>query len=204
MYVGDFDKNNNPDQLLATARNGKYYPFLGKELLEKQLPYLKKEFLQYSSMAGKTVDEIFKEHLDEAAVFEAHDFSSTILLNNRNKQFTYIPLPAPLQWSPLFAFLPGDFNHDGYQDFIAGGNFYGVIPFEGRYDALQPMICYGNGKGEFVTLPLFSTTIVTGEVRRLLAIRLANDQNGLIVFRNNDRPLLCTFKRLENTRRTSP
>ena len=58
MYVGDFDKNQTVDQLIAVNRSGTYYPFLSKEVLEKQLPYLKKKFLSYEKMAGLTFDEV--------------------------------------------------------------------------------------------------------------------------------------------------
>jgi hypothetical protein len=42
-------------------------------------------------------------------------------------------LPAELQLAPVFAF-----EEMGSKRWIAAGNFYGVQPYEGRYDAMNP------------------------------------------------------------------
>src|SRR5450432_3544794 len=48
LFTGDFDNNSALDQVLAVEKNGKYYTFLGKEELEKQLPVLmRKKYLDY-------------------------------------------------------------------------------------------------------------------------------------------------------------
>src|SRR5205085_10823282 len=51
LFCKDFDNNHNIDQVLAIAKHGKYYTFLGKETLEKQLPYINKKYLSYEKMA---------------------------------------------------------------------------------------------------------------------------------------------------------
>ncbi|HUR10883.1 MAG TPA: VCBS repeat-containing protein, partial [Flavitalea sp.] len=190
MYISDPDQNGSPDQLLAITKNGKYYPFLGKEDLEKQLPYLKKRFLNYSTMAGKTLEEIFGDRLKNAALFEADDFTSVILINDGHGNFLRKPLPISLQWSPVFAFLPGDFNNDGQADFISGGNFFGVNPFEGRYDAALPTVCIGNGKGDFECYPFLQQPLLSGEIRDIRTIQLAGKRQGILLLRNNNRPVL--------------
>ena len=45
-------------------------------------------------------------------------------------------LPDELQLAPVFAFAP--VTQNGQNSFLGAGNFYGVIPYEGRYDALLP------------------------------------------------------------------
>lgn len=187
MYVVDIDNNGKSDQLLAVAKNGKYYPFLGKEDLEKQLPYLKKNFLSYQSMAGKTVSEIFGDRLDSATLFQATTLASMILLNDGKGNFSATNLPSSLQWSPIYSFAIDDFNNDGKIDFLAGGNFYGTIPYEGRYDAMPLMLCIGNGKGNFKpVLPLPDAfNNIRGEVRSIQPIQLANHKKALIIAINN-------------------
>ena len=187
MYVGDIMGNNRMVQILALAKKGKYYPFLNKENLEKGLPYLKKKYLSYGEMAGKTVEEIFGNRLDSTALFKVYTLASTVLINDGKGHFTASVLPYSLQWTPLFAFAPYDFNRDGKMDLLAGGNFFGTEPFEGRYDAMSLELYQGDGKGGFkATLPLPSPLdTLSGEVRSIQPIRLANGKNVMIVGFNN-------------------
>lgn len=187
MYVSDIDGNKKTDQILAVARNGKYYPFLGKEDLEKQLPYLKKDFLSYKKMAGKTVNEIFGDHLNKAALFEATTLASMVLMNDGKGRFSATNLPVSLQWAPIYSFSVNDFNKDGKTDILAGGNFYGVTPYEGRYDAAPLTLCLGTGNGSFKpVLPLPETfDNINGEIRSIQSITLANHKKALIIAANN-------------------
>jgi len=196
MYCADMSGNGNMDQVLAVAKNKKYHPFLNKEDLEKQLPYLKKEFLSYSKMAGKTVDEIFDQRLNNAKVFEASTLASMILINDGKGHFTPSLLPPSLQWSPLFSFASFDYNHDGLLDLLAGGNFYGTQPYEGRYDAMPLAVATGDGKGNFTpVLPLEQTIRnIKGEVRDIKTIKLAKNKTGLLVAINNGNLILLQNK----------
>ncbi len=185
MYVGDFDNNGISEQILSIQKNGKYYPFVGKEDLEKQMPYLKKEFLSYNKMAGKTTEEIFGRKLNSSAVFEAATMQSVVLMNNHDGTFTTIPLPMPMQLAPVFSFYMDDFDKDNKKDLLAGGNFYGVIPFEGRYDAMPLTFGLGNNKGNFdCTIP-YAEPIINGEIRDIKSINIAG-KKCIIVARNND------------------
>jgi len=195
MFLEDIDKNGNADQVLAIEKKGKYYPFLGKEDLEKQLPYLKKEHLTYTTMAGKTVSEIFGNRTKDATLFEAKNLSSQLWINDGKGKFNVTPLPVPLQFSPVFSFLPGDYNQDGKQDFIAGGNFYGVNPFEGRYDGLLPVLCSGDGKGSFACKPLLTNgELLRGEVRGIKNISI-NNKSYIVILMNNSKPVFLPIKK---------
>lgn len=187
MYVADVAGNNKNVQILAISKQENYYPFLGKENLENQLPYLKNEYLSYRKMAGKTVDEIFGNRLQNAKLFEASCFASVCLVNNGKGNYTVNSLPASVQWSPVFALAGADFNKDGKMDFLSGGNFYGTMPYEGRYDAIALQLCTGNGQGAFQSVfPLESSLAnVTGEVRDIKPIHLAGGRKALLVAMNN-------------------
>jgi enediyne biosynthesis protein E4 len=140
LYVGDIDNDGVEDQLLAVAKKDKYYTFLGKDELEKHMPGLiRKRFNDYASFAGKTVEEVLGERLAKAVVLKAECLSSVLLTNNGTDGFKVTLLPKEVQWSPVFTFVAGDWNRDAVTDVIAAGNFYGVSPYEGRYDA-----SYGN------------------------------------------------------------
>lgn len=186
MYVADMDGNGNLDQLMGIAKQGKYYPFLKKERLEKQLPFIKKEYLSYAKMAGKTINEIFGNKLDSATLFEASSLASITLVNDGKGNFMEMNLPPQLQWAPLYAFMAGDFNHDGKTDLLAGGNFYGTTPYEGRYDGPPLSLCFGNQNGTFasvLSLPKEFRNIY-GEIRDVQPITI-NGIHSFIVAINN-------------------
>lgn len=187
MYSKDFAGIGKEDQILAIAKAGVYYPFRNKEDIEKQLPYIKKQFLRYSEMAGKSVSEIFGDKLQGATVSAAATMNTIALINNGKGHFKPAALPAALQWQPIFDFVQADFDKDGQPDLLAGGGFFGTIPFEGRYDAIPVIFCQGNGKGNFKSeFPLPDPLLkLQGEIRCLQPIQLAGKRKGLLVAVNN-------------------
>ena len=195
MYIADIDNNKDTDQIVAVAKNGKYYPFLTNEDLEKLFPYLKKKYTGFSQMAGKTVDEIFGPQLEHAKQFEANALGSMVLINKGNSQFLPSLLPSALQWSPINSFDVDDFNKDGSPDFIAGGNFYGTRPYEGRYDAMPLIFCTGNKSSHFTpVLPLPETfDDIYGQVRTVKTIQLANGKKAFIIGINNRKVVMLQY-----------
>ena len=187
MYSKDLSGFGKEDQIIALEKNGKYFTFLNKEDIEKQLPFIKKKFLRYGEMAGKTVDEVFGEKLSGSNMQYAATLASMVLLNDGKGHFTTALLPAELQWQPIFSFTVDDFDRDGKKDILAGGNFYGTTPYEGRYDAITISFSKGNGKGAFKTaLPLTSPfDTLQGEVRNLQPIQLAGGKKAIIMAFNN-------------------
>jgi hypothetical protein len=186
LYVGDFDHNGITDQLLAVEKQGKYYPFLGKEDFEKQLPALvRKKYANYSSFAGQTMDQVFGEQLKQAQQLSVATLSSMSLIADGKGKYSIEKLPMQLQWSPVFAFYTDDLNGDKKQDIISAGNFYGVLPYEGRYDAGYGHVLLASANG-WQALPIArSGMLLQGEVRDIKRIRLSNGRNCLLVARNN-------------------
>lgn len=187
MYSKDFTGIGREDQIIAIAKEGKYYPFRNKEDIEKQLPYIKKQYLRYSEMAGKTVTEIFGDKLDGAGISSASTLASMALINDGKGHFKPDALPDALEWQPIFDFAVGDFDRDGIQDMLAGGGFSGTLPFEGRYDAIPISYSKSDGKGHYQTLFPVPQPLVQqqGEIRCLQPIQLAGKRNGLLVGVNN-------------------
>ena len=173
LYVKDIDSNGTMDQLLTYTTNNKEYTFLGKEEIEKQLPSIRKTFLMYSDFAGKTVQEIFGNKLDDALVLNAQTLANGIFINDGKGNFTFNPLPAETQTAPVFAYLVDDVNNDGLKDIITGGNFYGVLPYEGRYDANWGDILI-NKKDHYEWLsPVKSGWLTRDEIRDIKKIKTA-------------------------------
>lgn len=187
LYVDDFDKNGSMDQVMAMAYNNRYYPFLGKDELDNQLSaVVKKKYLQYSAFAGQTVEEILDNRYQNAKRYDVSMLSSMLLLNNRKGNYIMKQLPDRIQWSPVFGFLNIDLNDDGYSDLLAVGNFFGVLPYEGRYDASCGIVMMNYVNKVYRVEGLLSTGfMVEGEARDIKAIRTINNKNLIAVARNN-------------------
>ena len=96
------------------------------------------------------------------------------------------PLPLMAQISPVFGILATDLNGDGVKDIFLGGNFYGLKPEVGRYDASYGVTFLGNKQHGFSYItPASSGLFVRGEVRDVQTIT-GNKSNHILVARNND------------------
>lgn len=186
LYVGDIDKNGQVEQILSVAKGNAYYTFLGKEEMEKLLPgIIKKKYLDYKSMVGKTVEEIFENHLQSLKKLTASTLSS-VMLNNVKGNLAVSKLPAALQWSPVFSFVTGDFNKDGKTDVISAGNFYGTLPFEGRYDAGYGNVLLNGTSGLYNVSPAQSGLVLEGEIRDIKRLKMSNNKIVYVIARNNN------------------
>lgn len=186
LYVKDFDNNGSTEQILAYTIDGKEYPFLAKDELERALPVLKKAYLKYSEVAGKTVDYMFYDLFKDYKELQAEVLSSSCFINDGKGNFKRVDLPASLQYSPIFTFAPVSYNNTG--NFLAAGNFYGVIPYEGRYDALQPsFFSFNKTNAQFQYDAQLAA--LTGQARDAKWINYAGGGKLLVIARNNQ-PLL--------------
>ena len=194
LYIKDFDNNGSTEQILAYTIDGKEYPFLAKDELERALPVLKKAYLKYSEVAGKTVQYMFYDLFKDYTELQAEVLASSCFLNDGKGNFKRMDLPGELQLAPIFTFAPLDNSNN----WLAAGNFYGVIPYEGRYDALQPSFFSFNKKNASFQYDDVLASF-TGEARDAKWINYAGGSRVLIIARNNQ-PLifLKPFKREQN------
>lgn len=176
LYVKDFDKNGSLEQVMAYTVDGKEYTFLAKDELERALPVLKKAYLKYEEVAGKTVDYIFYDLFKDYIELKAEVLSSSCFINDGKGNFTRKDLSQELQLAPVMAFAPALQK----SNFIGGGNFYGVIPYEGRYDALLPTRFSLNGNSIEHILP-----DLEGEIRDIKWINTGNGNKVLALAMNN-------------------
>jgi len=197
LYISDFDGNGQVECIPVYYKtDGKAYPFNLHDDILRQLPILKKKFLRYDAYAGKSMDEIFtSEQLEKALVLTVDQTQTCVFYNNGKGGFNMNPLPARAQFSPIYTILVTDINNDGKKDLFLGGNFYGVKPEVGRYDANYGVTFLGGQNRRFTYLPpVQSGLFITGEVRDAAAIDTKNGRQ-IIVARNND--ALQIFKKLK-------
>lgn len=184
LYVKDFDNNGKTEQIMAYTVNGEEFPFLAKDELERPLPVLKKAYVTYSEVAGKTVQyilyDLFKDYIER----KAEVLSSSVFINNGRGAFDRRDLDRSLQEAPVMSFAAA-----GTGNWLAGGNFYGVTPYEGRYDALFPSSFSWNKQDLVMNSTL---TFLKGEVRDIKSIKTGNGE--IVVIARNSQPLIFLKK----------
>jgi len=182
MYVKDFDRNGTPEQILCYTIDGQEYTFLAKDELERTLPVLKKAYLKYSEVAGKTVQYMFYDLFKDYREFKAEVLGSSCFINDGKGNFKRIDLPDELQLAPIFSFTK--MNDLSSSVYMGLGNFYGVMPYEGRYDALYPtLFSYSKQNAAFNYTSLLPD--INKEVRDSKWIRYKNGEKILIIASNN-------------------
>jgi hypothetical protein len=180
LYVKDFDNNGSLEQILCYTENGKEYTFLAKDELERSLPVLKKAYLNYSEVAGKTVQYIFYDLFKDYIELKAETLSSSCFLNDGKGNFVRKDLPQELQLAPVMSF-----TNDQNGNLLAAGNFYGVIPYEGRYDALFPTVfSFVKKENKFKISSVLSG--INGEMRDAKWLDNNQENKLLMLARNND------------------
>ncbi len=181
MYLADWDNNGETEPILCVSSNKNYYTFLGKSDLEKRLPSIKKQFLKYGDAAGRTVNEIFgNKAVKQSRRMQAFTLQSSVLWNDKGS-LRLEALPSFMQAAPLFSFA-SYVDKYGKKNYIAGGNFFGVSPYEGRYDAMLPT-CF-----QFQNHKAIKTGCINeqGCVRNIKYITLATGKQILLIAKNND------------------
>jgi hypothetical protein len=191
LYLGDFAHDGKLVPILTVTRSDGEHPVAGRDELARAIPALRARFPTYASFGASTLDRIVPEADRRAArTLVAHTFASAVALNDGRGHFALQPLPAEAQFAPVHAILAEDFDGDGRIDLLLGGNFYGVPPIQGRYDASYGLLLRGEGDGRFTAMDMTRSGVeITGQVRRIRSLRTTN--GGLVaIARNADRLLL--------------
>jgi len=190
LYINDFSHSGggNLEQVLTFYKNGVSYPVAGRDELVRKIPSLRSKYPSYSSFGASRVEDIFPAaDLRSAQVREAYTFASAVARNNGNGTFTLEQMPVEAQVSPIYASLAGDFDGDGRADLLVAGNFYGVTPVFGRYDASYGLMMRGSADGRLVPVNMEeSNLVIEGQVRHLKMLKGPNGERLIVVARNND------------------
>jgi len=192
MYYQDFDDNGKKEQVLTYYIHDKELPFANKAELEKQMPTLKKKYLYAADFAKASLNDIFESSkLNKAQKYTANYFSSALLLNNGNLQFTVQALPYEAQLSPIKDAVIVDANNDNLPDILLVGNYYDNNIQMGRYDADYGTVLINKGKGVLVAENI-NGLVIKGQVRKIKPITV-NKKPSFVLARNNDSTMLIQY-----------
>src|SRR5450432_644955 len=189
LITADFNKNGQTECIPVYYKtDGKAYPYWLKGEMEKEIPQLKKKFLQFKSYAGKQFSEMYSaEELKQATILTVNETRSVVFLNDGKGNFTKQALPLQAQLSPVYATVVYDMNGDGLPDIFMAGNFYGLKPQTGRFEASYGTLLLGDRQHRFQYIsPKESGLFIRGEVRDARMLNPAGKNPLLVVARNND------------------
>jgi hypothetical protein len=190
LYVGDFFGTGRLAQILTSYRHGASYPLMGRDELLRMNPppELRRRFPTYQSFGASRIEDIVpRSALRKGRVLEADTLASMVALNRGDGTFELRALPLEAQFAPIFGSLAQDFDGDGKTDIVIGGNFYGVTPIEGRYDASYGLLLHGDGRGGFTPVDMEQSGLaIDGQVRHMALLK-RNGERLIVVARNNDR-----------------
>ncbi len=188
MFAKDFDGNGALDPIMTFSKDGKNYPFAGRDDLVKQVSKVKKKFPTYEKYASATIEDVFsEEEIKNALHLETKVLTSTYFENTGNGTFKPIEFPNEVQIAPVTNIFTMDVNDDGNQDIIMVGNNSGAETETGVYDAFNGVILFGDGKGNFkISKNIDNGLWAIKEARDIVGLQLADGRQLILVANNND------------------
>ncbi|MFT6935139.1 MAG: hypothetical protein ACJAUQ_001532 [Maribacter sp.] len=186
VYANDFDDNNTPDIVLSTKYNGEFVPIRGRECSSQQMPFIKTKFKTYNEFANAKLVDVYGDKLETAYENEVTTFSSILLLNKGNGNFSVNKLPFSAQSFPILTVVFKDLNNDGYEDCILGGNIYETEVETPRLDHLSGVVLLSNQEDGYKAIPRNHTGLyLEGNVKAMTLLKTTNNRELLITAINN-------------------
>lgn len=188
LFCSDYDNNGMLEGIMTfQAEDGKDYPYALRHNLIDQIKKLQKRFPDFKSFKQADITAIFtEEELASANVLEANQLQTVLLINEGQFKFQGVALPEEVQFSPNYAIQAHDFDQDGDQDVLLGGNLFYVVPEMGIYDASYGHYLENKGDNQFEFAKEKSGFRVKGEVRDIILM------DGMVLI-NRSRDTLAAF-----------
>ncbi len=173
MYYSDFDNNGSVDPIFSFYIQQKRYPYLTRDELVTQMPFMRKRFSNFRSYADITMNELFQnDELKKATHLVADHLSTTCFISSQSGKFKIIELPKEVQYSPVYSIDQLDFNSDGKTDLLLCGNNSHTKIRLGKFDANYGLLLAGDGKGNFNYIPQHESGFnIWGDVRSTVQIK---------------------------------
>lgn len=186
IYMKDFDENFKSDIVLSYYNKGKQYPVRGKQCSSQQIPGIKNKFKKYETFSTATLEDVYgKKNLENALHYQVKSFAS-IYLENKNGKFIIHKLPVEAQVSSVHQIIVDDFDNDGNIDALLAGNLYQSEVETPRNDGGHGLFLKGNGKGDFLPVPVIKSGFYTsGDVKDLKRITVGSE-NYILSAKNNE------------------
>jgi len=189
LYSNDFDDNGTSDIVLSYHYKDKIVPVRGKECSTEQMPFLAEKFDSYIDFAKADLPAIYGDKkLEEAYKLTATTFKSYYLENIDGQRFIIRSLPNQLQLSAINSFVIYDFNQDGLNDIVCGGNLFETEIETTPYDAGMGNVMLNEGAGKFTLVSTEKSGLKLNKNLKNMKLLLmsSNDYPAVLAANNND------------------
>ncbi|GAB3049816.1 VCBS repeat-containing protein [Spirosoma pulveris] len=188
LVTDDFDGNGSIDPIVSYYVQGTNYPAYSRDELLDQLAPLRKTYTSYAIYSDATMDDVLNQFKGKTPQNSSITDLSTLYLVNNKGHFKIHSLPVEAQFSPVYAILTQDLNHDGFVDILLAGNQTHGRVRTGNLDASYGQVLLNDRRGNFAYIPQYKSGLyLKGDVRSLTFIN-----NQLIIGINNQ--LAKTYK----------
>ncbi|MEO6456228.1 MAG: VCBS repeat-containing protein, partial [Ginsengibacter sp.] len=172
MYYSDFDNNGSVDPIFSFYIQHKNYPYITRDELVTQLPFMRKRFSTFKSYADVTLKDLFlHDELKSAGQLIADHMGTTCFISSQTGKFKIAELPKEAQYSPVYTINQIDFNKDGKTDLLLCGNNSHTKIRLGKFDANYGNLLAGDGKGNFSYIDQNTSGFnIWGDVRSCIQI----------------------------------
>jgi hypothetical protein len=159
-----------------------------RDEMTDQIVSLRQKFPNYEKYSNVSIEEVLTpEQLKNAKQLTTNYFE-TSYFENDNGKFVLKKLPLQANFFPVYAIATGDFNKDGKQDILLGGNTDHARIKIGKIDAGYGTLLAGDGKGNFKYITQIESGLcVKGCTRDIVQLKGKNGDS--IIFAVNDQPL---------------
>lgn len=172
LFYKDFDNNGSVDPIFTYYIQGQSYPAVTRDELLEQISMTRNRFPDYKSYADAQLEDIFtQEELQGVQQQQATDLHTRYFTLSEAGTFEEQSLPLEVQYAPVFAITSLDYNGDGNQDLLLGGNIHQARLRFGKSTANRGMLLRGEGNGNFSYIPQPQSGFnVAGDVRSALTV----------------------------------
>lgn len=204
LIAKDMDQNGSMDATVFCYMTGddgirKAYPIASRDDLVGQVVSMRKKFPTYTSYGLADMNDLWNESDKQGAiVLKANEMRTSYIENKGNGKFEMRALPREAQQAPVYGSLATDLDADGNFDVLLVGNDYGMDPYSGRHDAFTGLYLKGDGKGNFISVPLEkSGFFVNGDAKGLATVHTAKNKDIIIATQNQDDLLAFEMDNME-------
>ncbi|HUR31729.1 MAG TPA: FG-GAP-like repeat-containing protein, partial [Saprospiraceae bacterium] len=189
VYCSDFDKNGSFDVVLAKYIGEEQVPIRGRECMSQQMPFVAEKFPTYHAFADAALADICGDDLRKSPSYKADWFASSVIFNNRGS-FSIQKLPEEAQYSTVNGIVISDFDQDGDQDMLLGGNMYGSEVETTRGDASYGLMLSPEADHSYTSQGFLETGFfIPYDVKDMQIIHIGADRKVGVLVGSNNSPL---------------
>jgi len=172
VFYKDFDNNGSVDPIFSYYTQGEAYPAVTRDELMEQISMTRNRFPDYKSYADARLDNIFTEdELEGVQYRQATELETCYFMLSEEGTFEKQTLPREVQYAPVFTITSLDYNTDGYQDFLLGGNINQARLRFGKNTANHGVLLQGNSDGSLSYIPQSKSGFdLQGDVRSAVVV----------------------------------